>query len=1091
MSQPFSILPFRKLVKIVLNHLDNKRSFFNIPQEVFFNPKSDDPFRMMRFGQLLETPVGTAAGPHTQLTQNIVAAWLCGARYIELKTIQTLDNLEVSKPCIDMQDEGYNCEWSQELKITESFDQYLNAWILVHLLKEKLGHPFEKSPGTVFNMSIGYNLNGILQENVQWFLSQMKDCSIPKSMKIAEIEDIYPNIRKIEIPDCISDNVTLSTMHGCPPGEIEKIGSYLIEERKLNTIIKLNPTLLGKSELNSHIEKSGFHTIVPDEAYEHDLKYPDALKIIRNLQQAAHVNHVHFGIKLTNTLESLNNKTVFSPAEKTMYMSGRPLHPIAVSLAARLQNDFDGKLDISFSAGVNAFNLPKVISSGLKPATVCSDLLKPGGYGLLNQYLKNLSAQMEVSGAQNIEDYILKTLGNNNLTAGILQNLGTYAKEVMHERAYLQTRVHRPDIKTERQLGAFDCIHAPCVDTCPAHQDIPGYMHFTANGNLHFAFDAIFATNPFPNTTGMICDQTCRDKCTRVNYDDPLQIREIKRYVAENFSAPGTQTKTTSNGKTVAIIGAGPSGLACAYYLNLAGFRVEVFEAKSVAGGMVEELIPEFRLNHDSLQKDLDRIEKSGVQIYYNSKIDKQRFSKLQHEFDFIYVSTGAWSTRKFIIEGINAEGVIDPIKFLARVKNGNSGSIGKNIVVIGGGNTAMDAARTALRVSGKSGKVTILYRRSLDLMPADQEEIKAVQDEGIKIIDLSLPVKINTLNNSVISLTCVKIRLVQQLGNARPRPVEIPDSEFEFECDTVIPAIGQDAAFEFMDDELAKTIITPSGSPNQKIFIGGDAKRGGSTVIQAIADGRMSAELMIKKSEKWVDDYLTDNRHGEGFQNLMIKRMYRQMAVKIPETPLTDRKNFRLVNGTLTAEQAQAEASRCLQCDVLCNSCVTVCPNLAFYSYTVEPIRLGLQKITILNDLPLVEEDSIFTLTQPYQVLHIADWCNECGNCTTFCPTTDAPYLKKPHLYLNREAFEACDNGYFYETETQTLLYKQKNRRYSIFRSADNYQFTDGDSAVILESTTFRIAQFKLKGTKTINLKVAAEMSVILAGAKEFWNNK
>ncbi len=1090
MNHHFSILPFRQLVKIILNHLDNSGSFFNIPQEVFFKPNPEDTFQMLRFGQLLETPVGTAAGPHTQLTQNIVAGWLCGARYIELKTIQTLDELAVSKPCIDMQDEGYNCEWSQELKISESFDQYLNAWILVHLLKDKLGHTFTTGTGTIFNMSIGYDLKGILQENVQWFLDQMKDCSLLKSEKISEIEDIYPNIRKINIPDCISDNVTLSTMHGCPPDEIEKIGLYLIRERKLNTVIKLNPTLLGKDKLNTILRNSGFNIIVPDEAFEHDLQYPAALKIIRNLRQAAHGNHVHFGLKLTNTLKSLNTKTIFPSSEKTMYMSGRALHPIAVNLASKLQTEFKGTLDISFSAGVNAFNLHKVISSGLMPATVCSDLLKPGGYGLLSQFLANLSEQMIAFKSESIEDYIQKTSGQHDITIGALENLQVYANEVLTDVAYVQTRVQTPDIKTERKLSTFDCIHAPCVDTCPAGQDIPDYMYFTASGNLHDAFDAIFRTNPFPNTTGMICDHECQTKCTRINYDDALQIREIKRFVADNFSDPVFQPKIFSNGKTVAIIGAGPSGLACAHYLNLAGFKVEVYEAKKVGGGMVDETIPEFRLNRDSLMRDLQRIEKSGVKIYYNSRVDKQSFSKIREGYDFVYISTGAWSARKFVIDGIDAIGVLDPLKFLAEVKQGKTSAIGKNIAVIGGGNTAMDTARTAFRLAGTHDKVTILYRRSIALMPADQEEIKAVLDEGINIVDLTLPVKVNTINNKVKSITCVKIRLEPQSGSVRPKPVEIPDSEFEFVCDTIIPAIGQDASFEFLDEELMKSILNRFETRYQNIFIGGDAKRGGSTMIRAIADGSKTAELIIQSSGIQTAENYIWKRKPESFEKLMLKRFHRQKSLKIPEIPLTDRRNFRLVTDTLSPEQATTEAARCLKCDELCNSCVTVCPNLACFSYQIEPVKFDLQKINLINDKPSIGQESIFEVTQKYQILHIADWCNECGNCSSFCPTSKAPYLNKPHLYINRKTFDKCETGYYFETEKQTLLFKQNNSRYSIFQADEKYQFTDNASAALLENDTFKIIQLNLIGAKTINLKIAAEMSVILAGAKEFWNN-
>jgi putative selenate reductase len=172
MTDKFTITPVEQLLEIILNQYKKDKKIVGIPEELFFQPNASDPFRFQRFGQLLENPVGVAAGPHTQLSQNIVAAWLCGARYIELKTVQTLDELEVSKPCIDMQDEGYNCEWSQELKIKQSFEQYLDAWIIIHILKHHFGWNTNGEPGVIFNMSVGYNLEGILNENVQWFLQK-------------------------------------------------------------------------------------------------------------------------------------------------------------------------------------------------------------------------------------------------------------------------------------------------------------------------------------------------------------------------------------------------------------------------------------------------------------------------------------------------------------------------------------------------------------------------------------------------------------------------------------------------------------------------------------------------------------------------------------------------------------------------------------------------------------------------------------------------------------------------------------------------------------------------------------------------------
>ena len=244
---------------------EKQGQIFGIRKELFFTPTETDPFRMRRYGQLLETPLGVAAGPHTQLSLNLISAWLTGARYLELKTIQVLDELEVTKPCIDMTDEGYNCEWSQELKLDQSFDEYLNAWIILHILRDKFGWGSSKEPGFIFNMSVGYNLEGILSPTVQRFLDRMQDCTEEKNDKIDRLAEFYPRVRELDIPNRISDNVTISTMHGCPPEEVEKIGRYFVTERNLNTTIKLNPTLLGPERLRGILnDKLGFETVVPD-----------------------------------------------------------------------------------------------------------------------------------------------------------------------------------------------------------------------------------------------------------------------------------------------------------------------------------------------------------------------------------------------------------------------------------------------------------------------------------------------------------------------------------------------------------------------------------------------------------------------------------------------------------------------------------------------------------------------------------------------------------------------------------------------------------------------------------------------------------
>ncbi len=468
MTDKFYPISIKQLLQIILKEYNNNQSIFGIPEELFFNPVKDNNYKVNQFNQNIDSPLGVAAGPHSQMAQNIIGAWLMGARYIELKTIQTLDELEVAKPCIDMQDEGYNCEWSQELKIKESFNEYLNAWIIIHILNHKFD--FAKEINTIFNMSVGYNLEGILKDNVQWFFNKMNNCSSELKEKINEVKAIYPEIDSINIPTQISNNITLSTMHGCPANEIEDIAKYLLQKKNLHTYVKLNPTLLGPEKLREILnEKSKFKTIVPDIAFEHDLKYNDALKIIRSLQEIAKQKELHFGLKMTNTLESSNNKSVFGSDVDMMYMSGRALHPISIHVANKLQNEFKGELQLSFSAGADAFNISDILSCGFKTVTVCSDILKPGGYMRLNQYFEELKKE-------NIDLQISKEVA--------LKNLNDYSEKVLESNSFKRKTIKDPDIKTERDLGYFDCISAPCKDTCATNQDIPDYLYYTANGQF-------------------------------------------------------------------------------------------------------------------------------------------------------------------------------------------------------------------------------------------------------------------------------------------------------------------------------------------------------------------------------------------------------------------------------------------------------------------------------------------------------------------------------------------------------------------------------------------------------------------------------
>ncbi len=1083
-SDEFSPISIEKLYKLIDSDLSIHNEIFGIPDALFLNPSKTDPTSITLFSKLLHTPIGVAAGPHSQMAQNIISAWLCGARYIELKTIQTLDELKISKPCIDIQDEGYNCEWSQELKINESINEYVKAWIIIHLLHHKMGFD-PKNVGVIFNMSVGYNYEGILKENVQQFFSAMSNCKDIKTQMINDLRYLYPEIDQIEIPDCISDNITLSTMHGCPPEEIEKIGHYLIKEKKLHTFIKLNPTLLGKDELRDLLNKQlQFKTQVPDIAFEHDLKYPDAIGIIKRLQHTADSEGLFFGVKLTNTLESLNHKSILPENESMMYMSGRALHPISIQVVKKLQNEFNGDLNISFSAGADCFNITDLLSCNLKPVTVCSDVLKPGGYGKLIQYIETMIAQMEQLNYKSIDELIRKNNIDKLFESAVLENIEKYADEVLNNKAYQKNPYAEPNIKTHLALSSFDCIQAPCVDTCPTNQDIPDYLYYAANRNFEKAFETILLKNPFPNVLGMACDHLCQAKCTRINYDAPILIREVKRFISEKSKNLDLSKTIISNGIKVAIIGGGPSGLSCAFYLRLAGFEVQVFETKDIAGGMVADAIPSFRLTAEAIKKDIDRILSLGVIINYNCRVGKELFEQLKKENHFVYLAIGAQVAKKLNIENEDTNGVIDPLRFLSAIRRGVEFPIGKNIVVIGGGNTAMDVARTALRLVGENGSVSVLYRRTRSEMPADADEIIDLIKEGVEIHELIAPEKIEVENGKVSGIKCLRMQLGEKDASGRAKPVKVERSEFVFECDTIIPALGQDRIATFATDlELdADPITGETKIPN--VYIGGDARNGAATIVKAVGDGRKVAENIIAAALKTHRISPEQPKKNFAYADLVIKKSKRTFGVDNNLLHSNEHLSFDMISRTLTEEEAVLEAQRCLYCDTLCSICVTVCPNRANQTYEIKPIEIHLKKAVKTTSGVSIVDDLKFIISQPYQVLNIGNFCNACGNCTTFCPTSGAPFKEKPRFMLTRDSFEQEVNAFYLESSTK--IFKKKGEKIqSLWLDGDSYLFKDENV-----TASFSTAEFELKSVELIELNEyrfcdAAEMFVLLNSKK------
>ena len=1063
LEKPFRPLPLDRLARWVFEGLEHQDTVLGIPKQNFQVPHPKLARKM--FGHTVAAPLGVAAGPHTQLAQNIVSSWLCGARFIELKTVQILDEIEVSRPCIDAMDETYNCEWSQELKLEESFTEYLHGWVLIHALAHKIGF---QDPGTHFSMSVGYNLEGIQHPRVQKFIADMRNAGPRLDGAIETVAKVYPGVRDIEIPRQLSNQITLSTMHGCPPAEIERIATFLLTELGVHTWVKLNPTLLGPERLRGLLNDTlGCDITVPDEAFGHDPKWEDALAMVKRLAQVAEGRENGFGLKLTNTLEVINHRPVFPANEKMMYLSGRALHPLTLTLAHLVMEATEGKVPLSFCGGADARNFPDLIADNLGPVTVCTDLLKPGGYARLQQYLVNLEEAMDEAGADSLDAFIQASSGGH----GARFNLARHAVKVLGDDSYVR-RIRPLDFKGDRPLGYFDCINAPCVDACPTNQNIPDYLWLVAHGKPEEAMEVILRTNPQPGITGSVCDHPCTDRCVRNFYDAPLAIREIKRFAFESAGKRPAEVRGKALGVKVAIVGAGPAGLSAAYFLAKMGFEPEVFEAKQELGGMVGGLIPAYRLPNQTLEGDLVRLRELGVPIHLGQLLGRDfTLEALRRDYAYVFLAVGAQKGKRLGIPGEDTPGVMDALDFLDKVRAGTPMDLGRRILVIGAGNSAMDAVRSAIRLV-PGGEVTIVYRRTRAQMPADPAEVHDCIEEGIQIRDLLAPASVLAEGGRVTGLSCTRMRLGERDASGRPRPVPVEGGEVVLPADTIISAISQEAVLDFLEGlEIQRNsngylVVDPMTRETSVsgLFSGGDAVHGASSVILAIADGRAVAEgIATRHGLELKPEPLLEK--GQADAALMEKKGRVMGAQKVPVLPLTDRHGFDEVLKPFDAEAAVKEASRCLDCDDLCSLCVTVCPNRANLAYAMAPLDLQLPILVQWAGRLREEGFRPFRVTQPVQIVNLGDACNDCGNCTPFCPTSGAPYKDKPRFWADEQAFEESEGDCFhFERQGESLVLEAKlgGLRHRLTQSPKGIEYLSPSLRAELDPTSYSLQRYE-----------------------------
>ncbi|NLK06719.1 MAG: FAD-dependent oxidoreductase, partial [Spirochaetales bacterium] len=597
-------------------------------------------------------------------------------------------------------------------------------------------------------------------------------------------------------------------------------------------------------------------------------------------------------------------------------------------------------------------------------------------------------------------------------------------------------------IKIGEKLPLFDCYVAPCQVACPIHQDVPEYVQLVGQGRYGEALALIYDKNALPAITGHICDHQCQLHCTRMDYEGAVHIRDMKRIAVENGFDEFKSMWEGATDKTdvkAAVIGAGPAGLSAAYFLARAGFDTAVFEREESAGGVVRHVIPGFRLPVEAIESDVEFIKAHGVQFNFGVETEKMTVEALRNAgYSYIFYAIGSEVDNDIPLVGDRSR-VRPSLSFLASFrKDPTTLSLGKHVVVVGGGNTAMDSARAALRIPGVE-KVSVIYRRTENEMPADHEEYGLAKKENIDFLFLANPER---FDGNV--LTVRKMALGEKDASGRRRPVAT-DETFTIEADTMITAIGEHADTERLtwygvpvnekgwpiSDEETKE------SKMENVYVIGDVQSGPSTVVRCIASARSAVEAAIDKilgpeedeedgcgcghdhdeehectCEDGCDCDEDDDEEMTDEERVELEADENEFFAEVAEKKrmILSSKNFG------DKEFAATEAARCLECSYLCNKCVDVCPNRA-------NVAIDVRNTGIFAD--------------PFQILHLDAYCNECGNCETFCPYDGGPYRKKFTLFSLKEDFENSENSGFF-AEGEDILIRLDGKIHNCSMDAD-----------------------------------------------------
>ncbi|MCI9175398.1 MAG: putative selenate reductase subunit YgfK [Lachnospiraceae bacterium] len=1023
MSDVMTGMSFEQLLNWVRTEHEKSGAVFGVRRPYVAKPENSQTI----FGRNLETPVGPAAGPGTQLAQNIAAAYYAGSRFFELKTVQIMDGAElaacVNKPCIKADDECYNCEWSTELYVPKAQEEYIKAWFLLAFLAKEYG--LGSMDGFQFNISVGYDLAGIKSEKIDTFIENMKDAGQTdifrecreallahagefQHMTKEDIEQISPQI---------CNSATVSTLHGCPPEEIESIANYLLTEKKMHTFIKCNPTLLGYEFARETLDRLGYDYVAFGRFhFEDDLQYEDAVPMIRRLMKLSWEQGLEFGVKITNTFPV--DVTAGELPSEEMYMSGKSLYPLSIALAAKLSREFNGKLRISYSGGADAFNIERIVGAGVWPVTIATSLLKPGGY----QRMKQVAEAVEHMGGKPF--------------AGIdPESLNKTAEDAVTDKHHVKPAKLPVSRKTSEKVPLVGCFTAPCEDACPIHQEITTYVKLAGEGDYEKALQVILNRNALPFITGTICAHGCQSHCTRNFYETPVQIRDTKLLCAQkgyDRVLPSLKARPSCN-KKAAVVGGGPSGMAAAYYLAKAGAEVTLYEKREKLGGIVSAVIPDFRIDDAVIAKDVSLLERLGVKILCNTEAPS--VEEMRKIYGNVVLAVGAYKRGRLELEGKQAVNALEFLEEFNRTKGETKP--GRHVAVIGGGNTAMDTARAAKRCKGVE-HVYLVYRRTKRYMPADEHELQLALEDGVEFKELLAPVRMEEG-----TLICDKMALGAPDASGRASVKAIGETETIL-ADTVIAAVGEKVPSDYYQsngihvDESGRPLVSEETLETnlEGVYVIGDGLYGPSLAVKGMAHAMKAAEAIIGKSvsgdmsEPVEAEKIYQRKgilaepetvSGEGIlaepETVSGEGIFAEPETVSGEGILAESETVSRerslaeaekiagkgnneesaeASGKGSAPELKADSARCLGCSSVCENCADVCPNRANVAIRVPGLSQS-------------------------QIIHVDYMCNECGNCQSFCPYESAPYLDKFTLFANEKDMADSKNQGFAVLDKET----------------------------------------------------------------------